>query len=125
MKLRTIRPTVGEVLIVGTALAFIAAAIGLSGILADDSAAAPAGSVSAVPADHFGNGRHEVLADVMAGTYRTEGSTVPDWPMCHWQLFAGGHLVASGVATGPATIGVEPMLDAVETEYCRTWRRQG
>lgn len=77
------------------------------------------------PADHFGAGSYEVLADVMAGVYRTEGSTVTDWPMCHWKLWAGGHLVASGVSTGPATIGVEPMLDRVETEYCRTWRRQG
>lgn len=76
------------------------------------------------PAESFGEGRHEILAEVKAGTYRTLGSTTPEWPMCSWKLFKADRIVAGGTSTGPTSIVVEPIYEHVESRGCLIWRRQ-
>lgn len=75
--------------------------------------------------DTFGDGRHLVLDDIAAGTYRTGGSSTPDWPMCTWKLIVGDRINASGTATGPVEIVVQPQHTAVESNGCMVWQRVG
>lgn len=78
-----------------------------------------------VPVRTFGAGRHRVISEIAAGTYRTGGSSTPDWPMCSYKIFKGERIVSSGTATGPTTITVEPAHDEVESRGCLEWRRVG
>lgn len=78
-----------------------------------------------VPVEQFGNGTLRLFTDIKPGTYRTGGSSTPDWPMCTWKIHKGDRIVSSGTATGPTTITVEPVHDAVESKNCLVWRRVG
>lgn len=125
MRIKLRRPTVIETFIGVSLLVFV---VGAALLLTRDSGPAvhtPAANVEArrPPAASFGDGRHEVLAMVTAGTYRTEGSTTAWVPLCSWKMFKAGRLVASGTATGPTSIVIEPMYDEVESSGCLTWRR--
>jgi hypothetical protein len=77
------------------------------------------------PAGNFGDGTHRVLTDVQPGIYRTGGSTISDIPLCSWKLLAGNRAVATGSASGPVSIVVEPSYTAVESHGCRDWQRVG
>lgn len=85
----------------------------------------PAPAPPGVPAWTFGNGTPRVFREIAPGVYRTGGSTTPDWPMCTWKIHKGDRIISSGTATGPTTITVEPVHDAVESKNCLVWRRVG
>ncbi|MBV9652643.1 MAG: hypothetical protein JO296_21250 [Pseudonocardiales bacterium] len=121
------------------ALVLVAAGlIGFAGfvLITGDSTAAPVRPMTppaqamfakppALPSATFGDGRHEVLAEVPAGIYRTDGSTDDDFPLCSWRLYESTHLVSAGSATGPVSIVIEPTHDEVQSIACKPWRRIG
>lgn len=90
-----------------------------------DTITRPPSAPKGAPAPSFGGGTHRVLTDVQPGVYRTGGSTLAGIPLCSWKLTAGGHLVASGSATGPVAIVVEPEYATVESAGCLDWQRVG
>lgn len=75
------------------------------------------------PAPAFGDGSYVVGAQIAPGVYRTAGALVEGIPVCSWHFFVGDRLVATGSASGPVSIGVEPVYSVVEFRGCLDWRR--
>lgn len=82
-----------------------------------------------IPAAHLiDDGTHEVLADVKAGRYRTEGPRPGE--SCFWYRLNGTggtqvEIIATGMIHGPATVTIRPGDKAFRTEFCQPWERIG
>lgn len=74
----------------------------------------------------FTDGAYQIGSELAPGTYRTEGSAMPQFPTCNWKRFraTGQGLIASGSSTGPTTVVIEPTDGAFESRGCRPWARQ-
>lgn len=82
------------------------------------------------PADTIGDGTHEVLVDVQAGKYRTEGPLADGIGSCFWYRLSGtggtlAEIIASGTIYGPTTVTIWPGDKAFKTEFCQPWTRIG
>lgn len=68
------------------------------------------------------------LSELSAGTYRTAGPSPAAFDNCYWERSrdTSGQqksVIASGLATGPATVTIKPTDRAFKSSGCQTWTK--
>lgn len=89
----------------------------------DTRAAALSVQEAAKKASTFGDGQHQVGADIIAGTYHTDGGSG-----CYWEKSTGGDGIDSIIdndnVSGPVTLTIEPAVKFFKTSRCGTWTKR-
>lgn len=78
------------------------------------------------PATTIGPGTYVVGTDIVAGTYRTSGST-SSFP-CYWSRLKDtsgdfAAILTNGTPTGPTTVTISASDGAFQTSGCNTWAK--
>jgi hypothetical protein len=112
--------------IVVTATKKPGAAAGGSSLAGSQTSAEPPAATG--PVRSFGPGTYVVGTDIVAGTYKTTGSSssVP----CYWARLRNtsgefSAIIANGDPSGPTTVTISKSDGAFETSGCNTWQKVG
>jgi hypothetical protein len=78
---------------------------------------------AAKKASTFGDGTYQVGADIVAGTYHTDGGSG-----CYWEKSTGSEgidgIIGNDNVTGPVTLVIEPSVKFFKSSRCGTWTKR-